>query len=149
MISEEDVVNNKISQEAYAEQLQQKHPDATVLVADQTIVHEPWPVARLEKVSNCIVMELFKLPPDMDDTRTKEALLTHKDVAEFEAHHPESFKTLMNRELMSQEKYRSTFNDLLKLRAKVQAGELPNDERSTALATQFIFNNLKMPKDGA
>lgn len=131
-------------QRKYAEKLQRDNPNAEVLELSHDATHEPWSVRDLNNVFENIVGRIFSDFSDTDsDFTVRKTLITDdKCILKFQRDHPRLYYVLTDRKLMADRKYRSTICNMLRVRAEIECGRCPGDERGDAVATQAIMNSL-------
>ena len=112
-------------------------------------VHEPWKVRDLTPVFEDIARRIFSdFSAETPDFVVRKTLLQDPTVLRFQRHHPQLYYTLTDRKLMRDPKYRGTLAHMLRVRAEIEAGRVPSDERGDALGMQTIVQSL-LPTDEA
>lgn len=130
-------------QRKYAEGLRRANPRAEVLEVTYDATHQPWKATELTTVFEDIVRRIFDdFCEDEADFVVRKSLLKDPTILRFQRAHPKLYYVLTDRALMRQDKYRATLGHMLRVRADIEGGRLPDDERGDAAATQAIVGSL-------
>ena len=116
--------------------------NTTVFSAQHDNVFEPWPAKKLKRVMEKTVSTIMGLPEEMDDFRARKKCLEDPDILDFYRHHLKTFLLITDRAVMKDDKFRQTMSGLLELRAKVERGDIRDENEGNALATKVVMQTL-------
>ena len=118
-------------------------PNTTVLKTEYDILHEPWKSDRLRAVLEKIVKRVMESDENADAFRLRKQMMSDdNEILQFQRDHPQMYWAVTDRQLMSQEKYRNAVTAMLRVKEKVERGEVPANHEADGMATSAIVQAL-------
>jgi hypothetical protein len=118
-------------------------PNTSVLQVEHDSVRDPWPVARLRPVMEGLLARVLAFDASTSDFVVRKTCLDDAETLEFQRAHPKLYWSLTDREQMRQKKARDAVTAMLRVREKVESGEVTDAHEADALATRTVMAALQ------
>lgn len=126
-----------------------QRPNTSVLQVEYDAVRDPWPVARLRPVMEGLVARVLAFDDATSDFAVRKACLDDPETLEFQRAHPKLYWSLTDRAQMRQKKARDAVAAMLRVRERVEKGEVTDEHEADALATRTVMAALQGGGGGA
>lgn len=120
-----------------------QQPNTTVYKTEYESHHEPWTASRLRTVAEQVATKVCGLDRAMTDFQVRKTCLEDKEILAFKKQHTQLFMLLTDRAMLADTRFQQALGAMLKVREKVEAGEIQEGHDADGLAMSSIVSALQ------
>ena len=118
-------------------------PNTTVFTTSYDKTHEPWSSSRARSVAERVAQRVTEFGDDVSDWQVRKRCTDDPEVLEFQRTHPKLYWMLTDRKMVSDKRFQQALGAMLKVREKVERGEVAEGRDADAMATSSVVSALQ------